>query len=98
MKFRWDPRHLLVPAADNFADPSMLTKTSEQASQTSSGLPQALSRESILDSLKLILGGADLGDVFTTVARLIEAQILYFVQTVFCFLNPALECLAGFLF
>jgi len=56
------------------ADPSLLTKTSGQASQTSSSLSRTLSRESILDSLKLILAGAGLSDVLTTVARLIEAQ------------------------
>lgn len=56
------------------ADPSLLTKTMGQASQASSSLSQTLSRESILDSLKLILAGAELSDVLTTVARLIEAQ------------------------
>jgi formate hydrogenlyase transcriptional activator len=56
------------------ADPSLLTKTSGQASQTSSSLSQTLSRESILDALKLILAGAELSDVLTTVTRLIEAQ------------------------
>src|SRR5271169_2044767 len=56
------------------ADPSLLTKTSGQASQTSSSLPETISRESILDSLKLILFGAPLADVLTTIARLIEAQ------------------------
>ena len=56
------------------ADPSLLTKTSGQASQTPSSLPQTISRESILDSLKLILVGAPLADVLTTIARLIEAQ------------------------
>ena len=56
------------------ADPSLLTKTSGQASQTSSSLPETISRESILDSLKLILVGAPLADVLTTITRLIEAQ------------------------
>jgi formate hydrogenlyase transcriptional activator len=56
------------------ADPGLLTKTSGQASQTSSSLSQTLSRESILDSLKLILAGAELSDVLTTVSRLIETQ------------------------
>src|SRR6202167_4656976 len=56
------------------ADPSLLTNTSGQASQSSSSLSQTLSRESILDSLKLIISGASLGDVLTTIARLIEAQ------------------------
>jgi formate hydrogenlyase transcriptional activator len=56
------------------AEPSLLTKTSGQASQTSSGFSQTLSRESILDSLKLILAGAELSDVLTTVTRLIEAH------------------------
>jgi formate hydrogenlyase transcriptional activator len=56
------------------ADPSLLTKTSGQASQPSSSLPETISRESILDSLKLILVGAPLADVLTTIARLIEAQ------------------------
>jgi PAS domain S-box-containing protein len=56
------------------ANLSLLTKTSGQASQTSSSLPETISRESILDSLKLILVGAPLADVLTTIARLIEAQ------------------------
>ena len=56
------------------ADPSQLTNTQEQASQTSSVLSQTLSSGSILDSLKLILAGAVLSDVLATVARLIEAQ------------------------
>src|SRR5271170_6085171 len=56
------------------ADPSLLTKTSGQASQTSSSLSQTLSRESIPDALKLILAGAELSDVLTTVTRLIETQ------------------------
>jgi formate hydrogenlyase transcriptional activator len=56
------------------ADPSLLPKTSGQASQTSSDLSQTLSRESILDSLKLILAGSPLGEVLTTMARLIEGQ------------------------
>src|SRR5208282_3165471 len=56
------------------ADPSLLTKTSGQASQSSSSLSQTLSRESILDSLKLILAGAPLREVLTTIARLIEGQ------------------------
>jgi formate hydrogenlyase transcriptional activator len=56
------------------ADPSLVTKTSGQASQASLSLPETISRESIFDSLKLILIGAPLGDVLTTVARLIEAQ------------------------
>jgi PAS domain S-box-containing protein len=56
------------------ADPSLLTKTSGQASQTSSSLSQTLSRESILDALKLILAGAELSNVLSTVTRLIEAQ------------------------
>jgi GAF domain-containing protein len=56
------------------ADPSLLTRTSGQALQPSSRLPGTLSPEGILDSLKLILAGAELSDVLTTVARLIEAQ------------------------
>jgi formate hydrogenlyase transcriptional activator len=56
------------------ADPSLLTNTSGQASQSSSSLSLPLSRESILDSLKLILAGAPLGEVLTTIARLIEGQ------------------------
>jgi formate hydrogenlyase transcriptional activator len=56
------------------ADSRLLTNTSGQASQSSSSLSQTLSRESILDSLKLILAGAPLGEVLTTIARLIEGQ------------------------
>jgi formate hydrogenlyase transcriptional activator len=55
-------------------DSSALIKSPEQGSQASSSLPRTLSRESILDSLKLILAGAKLSDVLTTVTRLIEAQ------------------------
>src|SRR5580658_1286935 len=55
-------------------DSRSVTKTPGQGSQASSSLPQTLSRESILDSLKLIISGASLGDVLTTIARLIEAQ------------------------
>jgi len=56
------------------ADPRLLTNTSGQASQSSPSLSQTLSRESIFDSLKLILAGAPLGEVLTTIARLIEGQ------------------------
>jgi formate hydrogenlyase transcriptional activator len=56
------------------ADASLLAKIRRQESPTSQGPPQTLSSEGILDSLKLILVGAALGDVLTTVARLIETQ------------------------
>jgi formate hydrogenlyase transcriptional activator len=55
-------------------EPSLLTNTSEQASHSSSSLSRTLSGGSILDSLKLILAGAPLGEVLTTIARLIEGQ------------------------
>jgi PAS domain S-box-containing protein len=56
------------------ADPSVLTKTPGHPSQTLSSPQETHANESILDSLKLILAGASLDDVLTTVARLIEAQ------------------------
>src|ERR1700733_2942544 len=56
------------------ADATPLTNTSGEASQSSPSLSQTLSRESIFDSLKLILAGAPLGEVLTTIARLIEGQ------------------------
>jgi formate hydrogenlyase transcriptional activator len=56
------------------ADPSQFTNTSGQAFQSSSSFSRTLSRGSIPDSLKLILAGAPLGEILTTVARLIEDQ------------------------
>jgi hypothetical protein len=51
------------------ADPSLLTKTSGQASQTSSS-PETISRESILDSLKLVVIGAPLGELLRSLRAL----------------------------
>jgi hypothetical protein len=56
------------------ADPSVLAKITAQEPSTSPGLQEIRSGESILDSLKLILAGAPLGEVLTTIARLIEGQ------------------------
>jgi formate hydrogenlyase transcriptional activator len=56
------------------ADPSVLAKIPAQEPSTSPGLQEIRSGESILDSLKLILAGAPLGEVLTTIARLIEGQ------------------------
>jgi formate hydrogenlyase transcriptional activator len=56
------------------ADSRALTKTPRQGSQDLPNPSRTPSRESLLDSLKLILAGAELRDVLTTVARLIEAQ------------------------
>jgi formate hydrogenlyase transcriptional activator len=56
------------------ADPSVLAKIPAEEPSTSPGLQEIRSSESILDSLKLILAGAPLGEVLTTIARLIEGQ------------------------
>src|SRR5277367_2781607 len=58
----------------SMADSSVLTKIPGQESPASPRPPQTLAGASILDSLQLILAGASLGDVLTTVTRLIEAQ------------------------
>jgi len=55
-------------------DPSLSANTTREGPQSSSRLSPILSRESILDSLKLIIAGAPLGEVLTTIARLIEGQ------------------------
>src|SRR5271154_7302733 len=55
-------------------DPSLYANTIREGPQSSSRLSPILSRESILDSLKLILAGAPLREVLTTIARLIEGQ------------------------
>ena len=52
------------------ADPPIAAQTAARASQTSG----ALSSEAVLDALKIILLGAPLNQVLTSVARLIEAH------------------------
>lgn len=56
------------------ADSNLNGRTLPDSSQKSAGLRAAVSRETILDSLKLVLAGAPLYEVLKTVARVIEGQ------------------------
>jgi PAS domain S-box-containing protein len=55
------------------ANASTLTRRQGQASRNSAAPPQALSSEAVRDALKMILIGAPLDEVLTSVTRLIEA-------------------------
>ena len=50
------------------------TNLQDQASPTSAAPAQTLSSEAVLDALKLILLGAPLNEVLTSVTHLIEAH------------------------
>jgi PAS domain S-box-containing protein len=56
------------------ADAATSTNLKDQAASTSPALAQTLPSDAVLDALKMILLGAPLNDVLTTITRLIEAH------------------------
>jgi hypothetical protein len=56
------------------AESAKPTRTPTQTSPTSPRSSQSLSAEAVLDALKLILLGTSLGEVLTSITRLIEAH------------------------
>jgi hypothetical protein len=56
------------------ADGKTATNLQDQASPTSPAPAQSLSSEAVLDTLKMILLGAPLNEVLTSVTRLIEVH------------------------
>jgi PAS fold len=56
------------------ADSATSTNLKDQAASTSPALAQTLPSDAVLDALKMILLGAPLNEVLTTITRLIEAH------------------------
>jgi hypothetical protein len=56
------------------ADATTSTNLEDQTASTSPALAETLSTEAVLDALKMILLGAPLKEVLTTITRLIEAH------------------------
>jgi hypothetical protein len=56
------------------ADAATSTNLKDQAASTSPALAQTLPSDAVLDALKMILLGAPLNEVLTTITRLIEAH------------------------
>jgi hypothetical protein len=67
------PGHRLVGGLF-MADARLSTNFQDRAFPTSSAPAQTLSSEAVLDALKMILLGAPLNEILTSVARLIEAH------------------------
>jgi signal transduction protein with GAF and PtsI domain len=61
------------------------TNLQDQASPTSPALAQSLSSEAVLDALKMILLGAPLNEVLTSVTRPIEAHSKGMLCSIFLF-------------
>jgi hypothetical protein len=59
------------------ADAAVPTPVKDQATSISPSLAQTLPNDAVLDALKLILLGAPLNEVLTTITRLIEAPAVW---------------------